>query len=960
MPSINKTLILSLLACCASTLQAAPITKWKILDLDNGKGEARISVEDNWLNVQGAVRALEGDLTQTSPSLANFDYTARIKVPEQPAAWASAALTVFGKNDRERSYAMVIFNKGGKAEAGFYPDTLSPVSLKPGSILLMRLQVSEGEQRFRIWEEGSDEPAEWLASASLPFEEAVKAVGLRTYALKGEFDRPELTEGNVAPQPVIALNGEGNSLTLTQDNGTVRTMTLGGEQIDMFRGNHAGPALYLSDEKGNRKFIALGLATKMKSPLVFRAADGSMEYTLGYKAGKEAVSVTVTAQNKGSEAFRPSTLGLQLGIDTCMISYPDWNRKHFPTFLRNEKTHFWGYAMSPSGSIVGIFSPDYIPAWDLKYNNGGHRINGIDLQLMTDGKLPVRLEQQATDPGELKPGETRTWTIRLAKVDKLEDVPVTAAQLTGAAFATADRYTGEPGETVTLTLHGSPAEVSVTSPGGTSSKLDIKDGKVVYSLPNDPGNHMFSIVKDGKESSTIVTVRKPWSWYMLRSREWAVKSKQKGGSHVESWYGFFPAFDIRRLIPDAKLDKQLDEDFAEVFATMYNQETAEPLPPSHPARIQNHAGAASLYAHRYLITNNIKDLEMAADLADYVIKTQKDDGAYRSHGTHYTSVIYVAKYIMEVMDAEKTLAATDPVWKKRFDGHYASVERSIDELARNLDNIETEGEMTFEDGMISCSYTQLAAWARHYATPEKRQGYIDAAEALVSKHRCLSQLVQPDSRMHGASLRFWESQYDVLYCRNMMSSPHGWSAWRLYGLFDLYRLTGKIDYLRQAMNGMGTCANVINPQTGVLSWAFMVDPKITTEVFNPGGKITHETLGEQYIPMISTWHKAPPHTPVFAYSRDKGGSCDNDVQEIFKCLGEHALTTTWLYIDQSGKPEVWNGSVRRDGDRYVVTPSEGIVSEVHVNTLVPATVEARLEGKPHSRDLQPGLTSISR
>ncbi len=50
---------------------------------------------------------------------------------------------------------------------------------------------------------------------------------------------------------------------------------------------------------------------------------------------------------------------------------------------------------------------------------------------------------------------------------------------------------------------------------------------------------------------------------------------------------------------------------------------------------------------------------------------------------------------------------------------------------------------------------------------------------MMQSHRCLEQLLIPDARMNGATLRFWEAQYDVLIggSLNMMNSPHGWTAW---------------------------------------------------------------------------------------------------------------------------------------------------------------------------------------
>ena len=80
--------------------------------------------------------------------------------------------------------------------------------------------------------------------------------------------------------------------------------------------------------------------------------------------------------------------------------------------------------------------------------------------------------------------------------------------------------------------------------------------------------------------------------------------------------------------------------------------------------------------------------------------------------------------------------------------------------------------------------------------------------------------------MNGATLRFWEAQYDVLIgrSRNMMDSPHGWSAWLIPALWYQYLLTGEEEWLRKTMNIMGSCAQVIDSRTGQLRWAFVPDP----------------------------------------------------------------------------------------------------------------------------------------
>ena len=107
----------------------------------------------------------------------------------------------------------------------------------------------------------------------------------------------------------------------------------------------------------------------------------------------------------------------------------------------------------------------------------------------------------------------------------------------------------------------------------------------------------------------------------------------------------------------------------------------------------------------------------------------------------------------------------------------------------------------------------------------------------------------------------------------MMNSPHGWSAWNIYGLFHLYELTGEVRYLERGMNAMGACAQLMGLD-GTLRWAFVPDPQRQTRVFvkdeaaaaqgRVAGRHAERTIGEEYVPMISSWWTAPPHTQVSA------------------------------------------------------------------------------------------------
>lgn len=74
-------------------------------------------------------------------------------------------------------------------------------------------------------------------------------------------------------------------------------------------------------------------------------------------------------------------------------------------------------------------------------------------------------------------------------------------------------------------------------------------------------------------------------------------------------------------------------------------------------------------------------------------------------------MIYVAKSMLELTLAERELGQKDPMWKKAAQRHYASAKRAVDQLVASQGDFQTEGELTFEDGMISCSALQIGMLA---------------------------------------------------------------------------------------------------------------------------------------------------------------------------------------------------------------------------------------------------------
>lgn len=703
------------------------------------------------------------------------------------------------------------------------------------------------------------------------------------------------------------------------------------------QGEFSGPALLLNGE-------SLSL-NKGDSDMSYMGSQNGLNYSLKYAVENGSMRLTVSCKNTSKADMKNIRLSMPIGINNCMTSYPQWRSIYFPTLLKCEKTHFWGYFMNPKGGILTIASPDPIASYHLEYNNSsenfssGHLIYTSTLDFLNPGPLP---QENPANCSGLRKGETRTWSIYLTGANELSEVKSVVSKQTQAPFIESPLYTIKKGDSFQFAFSAEKKpNVKIITPDKKTRSITVQSlGNGQYEAKYTPkeGEGVYELyASDGKRiSQGWFSVRYSWADYIKGARQASLDYPQKASSHTESWYGFLSSYLAKAYFPDAETDAKVEDMFNEVFPLMYDTETI--IPTAEHNRIQNHSMMASLFALRYKASKNMKDLFAASALADFLMSKQSPDGAYRSGKVHYTSVIYIAKSIMEVMELEKELAATSDYWASTYQRHYASVKKAIDELVLNLDNLETEGENTYEDCMIASSYGQIAMFA--LLQPEgsaERAHYLKAAEYFVEGHRCLSQLLIPDSRVNGGSIRFWESQYDILTYPNFINSPHGWSAWRIYGLKYMYQLTGEERYLTDMMNSLGTCAQLLNPKTGVLNWAFVSDPYVEVKYFTEDskqkGKGIHvdKVIGREYLPMISNWYRAPKDTWVSGYWEYDGGCCDNDVHEIFKCVGEVALTSAYFHLRDDGTFIVWNCTAKKEGDSWVVTPDEKTIDTLYTN-----------------------------
>lgn len=728
------------------------------------------------------------------------------------------------------------------------------------------------------------------------------------------------------------------------ENGSVKQFSANGNNIE-FRNDsvYAGPSIYLSDKR-----IGLENSKSAGDTLIFRGENSILRIKLGYWLENNSLAIHVDVKNISRQDLPVKSLTLRLGINTEMDAYPHWHTVYFPTMMRCEKDFFWGYLMNPDGGIISVASPDPIASWYNSYSllnekEGGHRIFTSNLDLMHQLPLPERHPQQLD---KLLMNESKSWTVYFKPTKNLKDVKKATSSLSKAVIINAPLYTIAENETLQISVSGEAKSLKMITPN--QKTITLKTADTIKFKPTDGvGKYkMIAVSVAGKTTEAIFSVRKPWSWYLKEARQNAIDQPQKGSSHTESWYGLFSMFLAEKHFPDKDLLKKTTDKFDEIFPLMYTEAN---YPKTDVSRIQNTACMSSLLAVIYSTLHDTSYLVKAASMCDFLIANQDKDGAYRNGKTNYTSVVYIAKSILEVSQQEKLLAINNNIWQKRYLRHFTSAKKAVDNLTRCRDNVETEGELTYEDGMISCTYTQIAMLATLTENKAERTKYIEAAEYLWNGHRCISQLLIPDSRMNGGSLRFWESQYDILSYLNMMSSPHGWTSWQVYGMYYLYQLTGNAELLDQIYNALGSCVQLIDEKTGKLRWAFCVDPYLKGNssykdnrggmfVINPGHDIrenrgvrTDSVIGEQYINMISGWYKAKPNTWVTGYWGMDGGCCDNDVHEIFKCLEETVLSNAFVVEQSDGSIKGYNCTIRLSGDKLEITPYENVIDKVHIN-----------------------------
>ncbi len=721
------------------------------------------------------------------------------------------------------------------------------------------------------------------------------------------------------------------------------------ELVMQFKGS-AVKIPWRTDENGGPAWKGIALSQDKGNQLRFEGKNDAQIYSLEYRDIDGKLTVIANLKNEDSRPFQATQpVRLTLGIDNEMKDPKTFFGYFFPTLLRCEKTHFWGYFQNPNGQILTISSPDPVASRQIEYIANGHRITTSSLDLMHQLPLPLRHPQQLI---ELAAGESRSWSIVLQPASTLEEVlPIIATNCKAPAIGL-DRTTAAVGETIEISVNYHKISIPTLTLLDPASKLIIlpkpvlKNNLMRFTLvaPKVVGNYTIKAISNGKQTEALFHIRKPWAYYLNQARTEALRMQIKPMQHREGWLSFFSAYLAQSYFPDTKQLAETEKIFHSFYSLMVDSTTADFYlnKPTWNTRPQNTSWMVGMLVARYNATAKIQDLELAAQWGDLLIKKfQLPNGAYKG----YTALTLGAKFLSELAWAEKPFIEKDTVWKNRFERHLRSVEAASQNILKVKDLGDTEGESTYEDTQAGSAWSLMAMYALKSKEDSIRKQFIETSMEVQQRHECLTQALIPDGRMRGGTLRFWESQYDVLTTPNMMNSPHGWTMRSQFGAFYLYQLTGEEKYLNIMNNAMGSCAQAIDEKTGILRWAFVPDPYIEASQFVPDaekpgqGKRVPVIIGEQWLPMISDWWRVPEgqiggltvHKADGLHKVTQGWSCDNDVHEHFIILAEQFISNAFVLEREDGSLRTMNCQVLRTGNKLTVKLPEKVISRVHFN-----------------------------
>lgn len=200
----------------------------------------------------------------------------------------------------------------------------------------------------------------------------------------------------------------------------------------------------------------------------FYGKKGDVEFCLKYEEFCDYVKILIKIHNKGETDIK-EPIGFHTGIDSVMIKYPQWHETYFPTLLRCEKTHLWGYYMNTAQNTLAVATDKGVSSYNIEYNkinedNYGHRILGSNIVFIQNTDLP---ERHPDNLKVLKSSEVYENALYFIPAQK-EEVVNKLSAIAEIPVITAEKFTLEKGDFLNF---------EVWYGGKWTSELILPDGR---------------------------------------------------------------------------------------------------------------------------------------------------------------------------------------------------------------------------------------------------------------------------------------------------------------------------------------------------------------------------------------------------------------------------------------------------------------------------------------------------
>lgn len=722
--------------------------------LDKKPGTANGFVRNDVTVVAGTLRTA---FRQPGADALNFEASVRVFIPAQSADGSSLALLVAGPGAEQRVAATVTTDQVGMDKSlcavGIAGERMECTPLKRNAWHILRIRVDEGVAEVGFRPEDGDEFKVGDIDVSTRTPNLVSHIGLSTTGTAVAFRQLTAVAVQVPTSLPTVLQADGVRAEINRRGRLTALHLKRGKEFDTFRfrtDKWCGPS-WVIEESGRTSQILL--QPNEKTLGLYEGKQGDVSYSLQYRVSAGRLEIEAALENHSATVFNPISASVRLGIDTEQLTYPQWRRTPYPTFLRCEPTHAWGYAMTPNGEILGIACPDVAASWQqLSSNPNLQRPVTFSLTAIGQGEYSKDQPSQLS----LKSDERRVWRIRLFSIADLAQVPSRLSEQAGASFLNLALNTVEPGQLAIVpnfVRQGELRTVSITGPDQKSYEIYPQNRREM--LDEDDMKRAFGLTGvENPNSLRFIPENKP-GIYRLRVEHTQVAKDAKGEIIVGK--------DGRDEVEGVRVSETI-VNVQQPWSTFKNPTASTPpsldVAGARLASPQAVAKAAAHHARQRNAGGDISELELAGALIDLAL----------AHRPSLTSSDPAWLDVMTVMQAE--LREVDrPAWRARYDRHYAATQRAINDLVARLDNLPAENAAGFDAVRLSNAAGIIAQWTASFAEPSDRIRCQQAALELLRLTRSTvaifknpEQTSSTIARTHALFLLYQQTGMELLLC----------------------------------------------------------------------------------------------------------------------------------------------------------------------------------------------------